>query len=554
MIKMKRITSYALGVLTTVAALFLIGYVYAALYTSVDVGTASGPDLTVRYLGVNRIDFNSTNNSGAISWLAVNITEWGSGGFTQKGNITFSGSNRNLLVTYSIRGTPTLQVDLASGGISVDFGTSTAPFGSGFFTLLNGTTVRAGTIRAQANGGTVTLSDTFSGGTFSAPTLSGSVEGTPTILSAWTWSVAQTLPNIVLSSSTASRLLATDANKNITSVANLASWISGTANQVTVTDDGDGSVTLSTPQSIATTSSPQFANLLVTSGGAIKSASGGQPSWVTFTYHASAPTAVWNSSLGNSAFTLVNAGVIGWKDSGGTVQDMLYLTGGNHFTISNQAGGNFAIQTDLANGSPTNRLVITGTAATATATWSAVTQIGLVLGGNMDGTNYQLYGLTWLNSTNLRTTNLYPTVVDDIISVFGHFIPSGARDVGSTGNPWRDYFTNSGYKFVTNNSGTIASNAVRPATAYIVALYAKSTTTGDLIFEGADLNWRFTEEPNALKLLNRNDGQMFRVDETGLFYRDRDLAKENQDLKHRLDDLCAELISQGLSLKSCSGA
>jgi hypothetical protein len=46
--------------------------------------------------------------------------------------------------------------------------------------------------------------------------------------------------------------------------------LTGTANQITVTDNGvDSTVVLSTPQSIATTSSPQFANLKITNGGHI---------------------------------------------------------------------------------------------------------------------------------------------------------------------------------------------------------------------------------------------------------------------------------------------
>jgi len=66
--------------------------------------------------------------------------------------------------------------------------------------------------------------------------------------------------SLTLSGLTASRLVATDGSKVLAS-ASLASWIAGTSNQVTVTDDLDGSITLSLPQSIATTSSPTFANI-----------------------------------------------------------------------------------------------------------------------------------------------------------------------------------------------------------------------------------------------------------------------------------------------------
>lgn len=61
---------------------------------------------------------------------------------------------------------------------------------------------------------------------------------------------------------TASRLVATDSSKVLESTT-AATWIAGTTSQITVTDDGDGTVTLSTPQSIATTSSPTFAGLTV---------------------------------------------------------------------------------------------------------------------------------------------------------------------------------------------------------------------------------------------------------------------------------------------------
>lgn len=58
--------------------------------------------------------------------------------------------------------------------------------------------------------------------------------------------------SFALDSLTASRLVAADASKNIASVAALTAWVAGTANQVTVTDDGDGSITLSTPGTTTT--------------------------------------------------------------------------------------------------------------------------------------------------------------------------------------------------------------------------------------------------------------------------------------------------------------
>ncbi len=84
-----------------------------------------------------------------------------------------------------------------------------------------------------------------------------------------------TFTGLNLSGLTASRLMATDGSKNLASVSNLASWVAGTSNQVSVSDDGDGSITLSTPQNIGTGSSPTFAGLTITGlSGVLKAATG----------------------------------------------------------------------------------------------------------------------------------------------------------------------------------------------------------------------------------------------------------------------------------------
>ena len=63
----------------------------------------------------------------------------------------------------------------------------------------------------------------------------------------------------------ASRLAYSDADKVIQSVSALSSWVAGTANQITVTDDGggtpDGTITLSLPQSIDTNADVEFDSL-----------------------------------------------------------------------------------------------------------------------------------------------------------------------------------------------------------------------------------------------------------------------------------------------------
>lgn len=54
-----------------------------------------------------------------------------------------------------------------------------------------------------------------------------------------------TFAGLTLTGLTASRLIATNSGKELTSVANLASWVAGTTNEITITNDGDGTITAS---------------------------------------------------------------------------------------------------------------------------------------------------------------------------------------------------------------------------------------------------------------------------------------------------------------------
>ena len=59
-----------------------------------------------------------------------------------------------------------------------------------------------------------------------------------------------TLPeSTVMESLTASRLMSTDASKTVVST-DITSWLADTTNQITITDDGDGSATVSLPAAI----------------------------------------------------------------------------------------------------------------------------------------------------------------------------------------------------------------------------------------------------------------------------------------------------------------
>lgn len=77
----------------------------------------------------------------------------------------------------------------------------------------------------------------------------------------------RTFASLTLSSLTASRLVSTNSSKVLTS-ADLYSWVTETSNQVLIADDGDGTITFSTPQSIHTGASPTFAGLTLSNIGA----------------------------------------------------------------------------------------------------------------------------------------------------------------------------------------------------------------------------------------------------------------------------------------------
>lgn len=78
-------------------------------------------------------------------------------------------------------------------------------------------------------------------GTTNRITVTDNLDGTMTI----TIPDTPQLAGLLLSSLTASRLMASNGTKNLMSVADLASWVAGTANQIIVTNDGDGTITLS---------------------------------------------------------------------------------------------------------------------------------------------------------------------------------------------------------------------------------------------------------------------------------------------------------------------
>ena len=106
--------------------------------------------------------------------------------------------------------------------------------------------------------------DDFITGTANQITVTDDTDGTITLSTPQDLDTSAdvTFDSITLDDLTASRLTSTDGNKKLVSV-NLDDLVAGTSNQISVADDGDGTITLSTPQDLHTSAKPTFAELTI---------------------------------------------------------------------------------------------------------------------------------------------------------------------------------------------------------------------------------------------------------------------------------------------------
>lgn len=110
--------------------------------------------------------------------------------------------------------------------------------------------------------------------------------------------------NMLFSGLTADQLVYCTSSNNLDSVANLANYVAGTASQISVANDGDGTITLSTPQNIATTSSPTFAGLTLTGlSGVLKASAGVVSGSATTTDLTEGTNLYYTSARFNTAFS-----------------------------------------------------------------------------------------------------------------------------------------------------------------------------------------------------------------------------------------------------------
>ncbi len=165
---------------------------------------------------------------------------------------------------------------------------------------------------------------------------------------------------LTLSGLTASRLISTDASKGLEST-DLVSWVAGTTNQISVADDSDGTITLSTPQDIHTGASPIFAGLTVFS-----------------------PTPILVFQDSNS-LGAASVGFIEWRDSGGGRAGFLgnHTSSNDDFLWKNEQGGDIGIET-----TGSGKLVVTSDALILGLTTTETLQIT-----EPTGTGYKFGGV-----------------------------------------------------------------------------------------------------------------------------------------------------------------
>ena len=187
-----------------------------------DVTLSGTPDyITISNQVITRNQISGTING--ITDLAVADGGTGAGTFTDGGVLL--GSGTDAITATAVLGNGELLIGDNSGDPNI--------------TTLTGTTNQ---ITVTNGAGSITLS-------------------TPQNLDT---SADVTFDSITLDDLTATRLVATNGSKKLVS-SDLNNWVAGTSNQISVADDSDGTITLSTPQNIHTGATPTFAGV-TTSG------------------------------------------------------------------------------------------------------------------------------------------------------------------------------------------------------------------------------------------------------------------------------------------------
>lgn len=257
-------------------------------------------------------------------------------------------------------------------------------------------------------------------------------------------------PSLTLSGLTASRLMATNAGKTAASVSDLTSWVAGTANQITSTSDGDGSLTLSLPSAVTlpgtltVTGDVTFSNYLITrmpffgTSGAVTSSS--NLTYTTGTSTFATANGTFSGTLGVSGIQTNNAALT-FGAAGSSAAYSLFRSATNGMQLRGGTGSSYDLFLSDASGNAVLR-VPTGTSTLQLPNSAGVEVTGKLVGsdtiaaalgfraGSAGATDAQLYR----SGANMWTT-------PDSLTVAGRLAVTGAATAASIALGGNEAFT-----------------------------------------------------------------------------------------------------------------
>jgi len=264
------VLSASFGVVTNLSA---SGYISASTFYGDGGGITNLPAAAISSYtnAANNRVITSVNSAGVTG--ESNLTFDGTsltvtGDVTASANISssyFYGDGSNLTGITSTGGTAnaqgpvgSLQFQTGSGGISGSTGLS---FATGSSTL----TILGALSSVTLSGSTGVSGSAVQGGTLTVAGNIVTVEAAAALNQDLTTDASPTFTGATISGLTATRLVSSDGSSALGSTS-LNSWVAGTANRVSVADDGDGTITLSTPQNTDTSAEVEFAAVSGSSG------------------------------------------------------------------------------------------------------------------------------------------------------------------------------------------------------------------------------------------------------------------------------------------------
>jgi hypothetical protein len=278
-----------------------------------------------------------------------------------------------------------------------------------------------------------------------------------------------TFASVTLSGITASRILSANSSGAITSVDSLTDWIEGTTNRVTVSDDSDGTVTLSAPQDIHAGASPTFADMTLSAPVNIYALS--HDSFADFVENEHIDWTEATEDLLTTGKGTVNGLVPGTDDTydlgtGGTApagyeledyQDT-YNTGCGNITNTSWTGNTFTPSSNYPLGKVVFKLWRSGTPLTATLHVRA-TSDGKPWGADLASKSVDVSGIT-TNSAG----ELVEFILDTPIELSSGTMYSIVLEGDSNGVTYVRYGNQSGYAagtlvYSTNSGSTWSINA-----------------------------------------------------------------------------------------------